>query len=74
MFFTLKLRLELMELGKSTIMVKLAYISALALMSILLYGINQGYSQINDNQSITYENKDLGIRFQYPSNWIKIDE
>lgn len=49
-------------------------ICALGLLSILLYGLNQGFSLINDNQSGTYENKDLGISFQYPSNWIKIDE
>lgn len=46
----------------------------LGLLTIMLLGINQGFSQTNDTQVSTYQNEDLGISFQYPSNWSEMDE
>lgn len=43
-------------------------------MAILLYGINDGFSQIDAGQFTTYDNKELGISFQYPSNWSEMNE
>jgi len=55
-------------------MMKLEYFVAMGFMAILLYGINQGFSQTNDTQFTTYENKELEISFQYPSNWLEMNE
>lgn len=55
-------------------MMKLEYLIVIGLVGILLYGINQGFSQSNDTQLTTYENKELGISFQYPSNWLEMNE
>lgn len=55
-------------------MKKLGCLVAVGLMTILLYGINQGFSQIDTPQFTTYDNKELGISFQYPSNWSEMDE
>jgi len=57
-----------------TKMMKLEYFVAMGFMAILLYEINQGFSQTNDTQFTTYENKELGISFQYPSNWLEMNE
>ena len=37
-------------------------------------GIDQELSQFNDTQLTTYQNEELGISFQYPSNWTEYDE
>ena len=55
-------------------MKKLICLVVVGLMTILLYGINQGFSQIEIPQFTTYDNKKLGISFQYPSNWSEMDE
>jgi hypothetical protein len=53
---------------------------AIVAMLSLVSGINQGFSQTlnqiqtNASQLTTYQNKDLGISFQYPSNWSEINE
>lgn len=47
---------------------------AMGLITILLYGINQGFSQIDIPQFTTYDNKELGISFQYPGNWTEMNE
>lgn len=52
----------------------LASLLAMGLMTILLYGINQGFSQTDIPQFTTYDNKELGISFQYPSNWSETNE
>jgi hypothetical protein len=46
----------------------------IGLTTILLYGINQGFSQASIQQFTTYHNKDLGISFQYPGNWSEMNE
>lgn len=48
--------------------------SIMFLLAIMLLGINQGFSQTNDTQFTTYQNEELGISFQYPSNWSEMDE
>jgi hypothetical protein len=53
---------------------KLGCLVAVSLMTILLYGINQGFSQIDTSEFTTYDNKELGISFQYPSNWSEMNE
>ncbi len=50
------------------------YSITLSLLTIMLLGINQGFSQSNDTQFTTYQNEELGISFQYPSNWTEFDE
>jgi hypothetical protein len=59
-------------------MIKLRYLVVLGVMTILIYGINQGFSQnqnqTNATQFTTYQNKDLGISFQHPSNWSQLNE
>ena len=61
-------------------MFKLECLLAIVAMLSLVYGINQGFSQtLNQNQTIisqltTYQNKELGISFQYPSNWLEMNE
>jgi len=49
-------------------------VSILSLLTVVLLGANQGFSQTNDTQFTTYENQELGITFQYPSNWSETDE
>ena len=55
-------------------MIKLRYLVVLGIMTILIYGINQGFSQSQTNvnantaQFTTFENKELGISFRYPSS------
>jgi hypothetical protein len=49
------------------------YSISISLLTIL-FGANHGFSQINDTQFTTYENEELGISFQYPSNWSEMDE
>jgi hypothetical protein len=63
-----------MIIGIETKMLKLWCLIAIGIMISLLCGVNQGFSQTNSSQFTTYENKELGVSFQYPSNWIKIDE
>lgn len=46
----------------------------IGLVTILLFGINQGFSQIDIPQFTNYDNKELGISFQYPSNWSEMSE
>lgn len=46
----------------------------IGLTTILLYGINQGFSQADVQQFTTYDNKELGISFQYPGNWSEMNE
>jgi len=55
-------------------MKKLGCLVVIGLTTILLYGINQGFSQIDTTQFTTYDNKDLGISFQYPSKWSEMNE
>jgi len=52
----------------------LEYSIMLSLLAIILLGVNQGFSQTNDTQFTTYQNEELGISFQYPSNWTEYDE
>ena len=53
---------------------ELKYSIMLSLLSIMLIGFNQGFSQTNDTQFTTYQNEELGISFQYPGNWSEFDE
>jgi len=59
---------------KETSMLKLGCLVALGVMISILSAINQGFSQnLNQTQSnatqfTTYQNKDLGISFRYPSS------
>lgn len=52
----------------------LEYSIMLGLLTIMLLGVNQGFSQTNDTQFTTYQNEELGISFQYPSNWSEMDK
>lgn len=52
----------------------LEYSIAITSLIILLFGLNQAFSQTNDTQFTTYQNEELGISFQYPSNWTEYDE
>jgi hypothetical protein len=67
-----------MKSGIATKMIKLGSLIVIGVMTLLLYGINQGFSQnqtqTNATQFTTYENKELGISFQYPSNWSEMNE
>jgi hypothetical protein len=47
---------------------------AISLLTAILFGVNQGFSQTNDTEFTTYENGELGISFQYPGNWSDMDE
>jgi hypothetical protein len=52
----------------------LQYSIMLSLLAIMLIGINHGFSQSNDTQFTTYQNEEVGISFQHPSNWTEYDE
>ena len=50
------------------------YSIAITSLVILLFGLNQGFSQTNDTQFTTYQNQELGVSFEYPGNWLELDE
>lgn len=52
----------------------LEYSIMLGLLAIILLGVNQGFSQTDGSQFSTYQNEELEISFQYPSNWTEYDE
>ncbi|MDW0119901.1 MAG: hypothetical protein QOK64_05200 [Nitrososphaeraceae archaeon] len=52
----------------------LEYSIMVSFLTIMLLGVNQGFSQTNDTQLKTYQNEELGVSFQYPSNWSEMDE
>lgn len=52
----------------------LEYSIILGLLAIMLLGVNQGFSQTDGSQFSTYQNEELGISIQYPSNWTEYDE
>jgi hypothetical protein len=69
-----------MKMGIGTKMLKLGCLFAVGAIISLSCSINQGFSQnlnqtqTNVSQFTTYQNKDLGISFQYPSNWLEMNE
>jgi hypothetical protein len=52
----------------------LEYSIMFGLLAIMLLGVNQAFSQNDGTQFGTYQNEELGISFQYPSNWTEYDE
>jgi hypothetical protein len=53
--------------------VKSYYFFMISVIAMSLCAINQGSSQTSETFT-PYENKELGISFQYPSNWIEAPE